>query len=127
MPKKILIIDDDNDFAEAVKVLLESNGYSVDYSETSEEGLQKACGENAPDCILLDVMMTSKTEGIEFSRTLRDSEATAQIPVILVTGIRRDLNVPYSLEPDGDFLPVKAVIEKPIRPEALLTAIQDNL
>ena len=126
MAKMILIIDDDPDFAEAVSTLLESNGYETAYAENGETGLGKAVSIR-PDCILLDVMMTTKTEGFDLSRKLQDDQTTKDIPVILVTGIRRDMNIPYSFEPDKDWLPVRAVIEKPIRPETLLKTIAEQI
>ncbi|RPJ07347.1 MAG: response regulator [Spirochaetaceae bacterium] len=127
MAKRILIIDDDPDFAEAVSSLLESNGYAVASALCTEDGLAQACKKPCPDCILLDVMMAGKVEGFEFSRTLRDNPDTSNIPVILVTGIRRDLSIPYALEPDREWLPVKAILEKPIRPDTLLKTIAENL
>jgi CheY-like chemotaxis protein len=127
MSKRILIIDDDPDFADAVGALLESNGYAVVSTLSTEEGLAAARQKPAPDCILLDVMMAGKVEGFEFSRTLRDTSETKDIPIIMVTGIRRDLSIPYALEPDKEWLPVKAILEKPIRPDILLKTISDSL
>lgn len=126
MAKLILIIDDDPDFADAVRALLESNGYEVEYAENGSVGFEKASGRK-PALILLDVMMTTKTEGFDLARKLQDDPVTRLIPVILVTGIRRDMNLPYGFEPDADWLPVKAVIEKPIRPETLLKTVGEQL
>ena len=80
-----------------------------------------------PDLILLDVMMATKTEGFDIARNLHDDSATKGIPVVMVTGIRRDMNLPFRFEPDPTWLPVKAVIEKPIKPEALLKIVEDNI
>ncbi|HEQ71556.1 MAG TPA: response regulator [Spirochaetia bacterium] len=126
MGKLILIIDDDGDFADAMSTLLESSGYRVDYASSGEQGFEMA-ERLSPDLILLDVMMTTKTEGFDLSRKLTAEESTKKIPVILVTGIRRDLNIPYSFEPDEEWLPVKAVIEKPIRPETLLKTVAEHI
>ena len=126
MGRLILIIDDDPDFAEAVTNLLVANDFEVEYAENGEIGFTKATSRK-PDLILLDVMMTTKTEGFDLARRLKEEATTIQIPVILVTGIRRDLNVPFRFEPDADWLPVKAVIEKPIRPDLLLKTIRDYL
>lgn len=126
MPKLILIIDDDPDFADAVSNLLGSNGYDVDYAENGADGFEKALARK-PDLILLDVMMTTKTEGFDLSRKLKNDPATNNVPVVLVTGIRRDMNIPYSFEPDDDWLPVRALIEKPIRPENLLKIISEQI
>ena len=69
----IMIIDDDPDFVDATKNLLESKGFTVNTAANSEEGL-KAISKNVPDLLLLDVMMTKRDEGFEFSRKLSKDE-----------------------------------------------------
>lgn len=54
--KKILLVDDDPDFVEAVKVIVESGGYEVKVAYDGKEGLE-AVAEEKPDLIVLDVMM----------------------------------------------------------------------
>ncbi len=126
MEKKILIIDDDPDFAEAIITLLEANGYSVVYADNGRSGFEQA-KSNQPGLILLDVMMSEKTEGFDISRKLAEEKITAVIPVVLVTGIRKEMNLPYTLEPDNEWLPVKAVIEKPVKPTELLRVVQEHI
>jgi len=126
MEKKILIIDDDQDFIEAISTLLDAKGFRVTSANNGQEGFARAKSV-LPDLILLDVMMTKKTEGFDVSRNLNSDSATKDIPVVLVTGIRRDMNLPFGLSPDNDWLPVQAVLEKPIKPEVLLKAIEDNI
>ncbi len=126
MAGKILIIDDDPDFREAMATLLEAKGYAVIQAPNGEEGFKKA-KEEAPGLILLDVMMTHKTEGFDVARKIRDDAATKDIPVILTTGIRKDMNLSFGFEPDSDYLPVKAVIEKPVKPDKLLAEVQKHI
>ncbi len=126
MANKILIIDDDVELIDAVTTLLDAKGYEVVAAENGEDGCAKAKAEN-PDLILLDVMMTKKTEGFDTARALRGDAQTKDIPIILVTGIRKEMNLPFGFTPDSDFLPVKAVLEKPVKPEILLKLVQDNI
>ncbi len=126
MTKKILMVDDDQDFAQAVTDLVETQGYTLVYAINGESGFQKA-KEDKPDLILLDVMMTHETEGFDISRKLHEEETTKNIPVIVVTGIRKETGVPFKYEPDEVWLPVKAVIEKPIDPEKFLKVIEEQL
>ncbi|MEQ8167954.1 MAG: response regulator [Candidatus Eremiobacterota bacterium] len=123
---KILIIDDDPDLVDAMTNLLEAKGYKVDHAPDGEEGLEKAKND-PPNIILLDVMMTRKTEGFDVARSLNKEEKTKGIPIILVTGIRHEMNLPFGFEPDEDWLPVKAVLEKPIKPEVLLKTVEDHI
>ena len=126
MAKKVLIVDDDVDLVEAMSTLLEAKGYQVVTAPNGQEGFKKA-KEVSPDIMLLDVMMTSKTEGFDIARNMQSDKSTKDIPVIMVTGIRKDMNLPFGFEPDSDWLPVKALLEKPVKPEVLLKTIADNI
>lgn len=126
MSKKILIIDDDPDFRDAMATLLEAKGYDVSMASDGKEGLSKA-RKVLPGLILLDVMMSGKTEGFDVAHELNREEGLKNIPVVLTTGIRKDMNLPFGFEPDSDTLPVEAVLEKPVKPEALLSAVEKYL
>ncbi|MFH0918187.1 MAG: response regulator, partial [Candidatus Omnitrophota bacterium] len=126
MANKILIVDDDPDFVEAMATLLEARDYAVLTATNGTDGFKEAKAK-LPDLILLDVMMTHKSEGFDVARGLKEDQATKNIPVILVTGIRKDMNLPFGFEPDANWLPVKAVLEKPVKPETLLNAVAEAL
>ncbi|MDD5109466.1 MAG: response regulator [Candidatus Omnitrophica bacterium] len=126
MSKKVLIIDDDSDFVEAISTLLEAKGYEVITAPEGKTGVEQA-KKQSPGLILLDVMMATKSEGFDVAKQLKDDQKTKNIPVVLVTGIKRDMNLPFGFEPDQDWLPVKAVLEKPVKPDVLLKAIEENI
>ncbi|MBN2190852.1 MAG: response regulator [Candidatus Aureabacteria bacterium] len=126
MAKKILIVDDDVDFVEAIKTLLETKNYEVFSAENGMEGFNQA-KNNKPDLIILDVMMATKTEGFDIARKLQKESSTKGTPVIMITGIRKEMSLPFGFEPNEDFLPVKAVLEKPIKPEILLKKIEESI
>jgi len=126
MANKVLVIDDDNDFVESVVNLLEARGYAVASASNGAEGVEKAKA-NKPDLILLDVMMTTKDEGFNVARQLHEIEALKGTPVIMVTGVRREMNLPFGFEPDETWLPVKQILEKPVKPETLLNAVSNAL
>jgi CheY-like chemotaxis protein len=122
----ILLIDDDLDFKAATSILLTSAGHRVITAASGEEGFRKATAEK-PDIILLDVMMASPDEGFVFARKFREDKEISGIPVILVTGIKKIRGLPFSYEPDEDWLPVKAVLDKPLKPELLFKTIDAKL
>jgi DNA-binding response OmpR family regulator len=66
MPKKILVVDDEPDIRQSVKMILEINGYVVETAINGDECLQKI-EKDRPDLILLDIMMpgTPVTEVIK--------------------------------------------------------------
>ncbi|MBC8378558.1 MAG: response regulator [Planctomycetes bacterium] len=126
MANKVLVIDDDNDFVESIVNLLEARGYEVASASNGKDGVEKAKADK-PDLILLDVMMTTKDEGFNVARQLHGVEGLKETPVIMVTGVRREMNLPFGFEPDETWLPVKQILEKPVKPEALLNAVSDAL
>lgn len=126
MAKKVLVIDDDSDFVESIMNLLEARGYAVASASNGKEGVQKAKSEK-PDLVLLDVMMTTKDEGFNVARELHGIEGLANTPVIMVTGVRKEMNLPFGFEPDETWLPVRQILEKPVKPEVLLNAVADAL
>ena len=79
----ILIVDDDLDILELLKMNLEPEGYNVQTAKDGESAIRSACA-NPPDLILLDVMMPQKS-GFEVIEELKNIEDTKNVPVILVT------------------------------------------
>ncbi|MCK4998248.1 MAG: response regulator [Anaerohalosphaera sp.] len=123
MSKRVLIIDDDADLRDSMANLLDAKGYSVDTAADGTEGLKKA-KENTPNLILLDVMMTTKSEGFDVARELNSLDSVKEVPVIMVSGVRREMNLPFGFEPDEKWLPIKEFLEKPVKPQALLDAVE---
>jgi DNA-binding response OmpR family regulator len=120
MPK-ILVIEDNVDMAEAVRMPLEANDYEVVHALTGEEGLKKI-KEVEPDLIILDVMMETTTAGFQVSLQLRspkpDSEYAAykDTPILMLTAI-------HDTTSDEAYLPVDDFVEKPIEPDVLLEKV----
>ena len=81
--KKILMIDDEPEFVDMIKMRLEANDYSVVTAYEGKEGLKLAHTEN-PDLILLDVMMP-EMDGFDVLSRLRGSESTRDVPVVMLT------------------------------------------
>ena len=126
MANKVLMIDDDPEFVDAISNLLDAKGYEVHTASNGKDGVAKAKAEN-PDIILLDVMMTTKHEGFDTAREMHEDDAVKGIPIIIMTGIRREMNLPFGFEPDEAWLPVKTVLEKPVKPEVLLGAVAEHI
>jgi two-component system alkaline phosphatase synthesis response regulator PhoP len=126
MAKKVLMIDDDPEFVDAITNILDAKGYDVVSAGDGKDGVAKAKKEK-PDIILLDVMMTTKSEGFDVARELSKDANLKGTPVIMLTGVRKEMNLPFGFEPDADWLPVAVFLEKPVKPEVLLKTIEDNI
>lgn len=83
MIKKVLLIEDETDLVDALRLRLESVGWKVSVALDGQEGLRKA-REERPDLILLDVVIP-KVDGYQVCRRLKASAETHSIPVILQT------------------------------------------
>ena len=126
MNKKVLVIDDDSEFVDAMTNVLDAKGYDVDSAPNGKDGIAKA-REQKPNIILLDVMMTTKTEGFDIARELKKDKQLKDIPIVMITGVRREMSLPFGFEPDDTWLPVKSVLEKPVRPDILLKTVEENI
>ncbi len=128
MGKKVLVIDDDAQLVGTVRTLLESVGYEVAAAYRPEKGMELA-REAKPDLILLDVMFAGPPgpDGIETSRRIQQDAVLKDIPVIILSGVRKVLDLPYKIAPDETWMPVKAFLEKPIKPDRLLQEIEKVL
>jgi CheY-like chemotaxis protein len=130
MPEKtkILVIDDDVQLVDTVKTLLESVGYQVSSAYQSEKGMELA-KQVKPDLILLDIMFAGPpgADGVEISRRIREDPILKDTPVIVLSGVKKVLDMPVKLAPDEVFMPVAAFLEKPFKPNALLAEIEKIL
>ena len=126
MKKKILIVDDDIDVQQQMKVILDENGYDFLVAENVKEAAEHLEKEQV-DLILLDVMMEKDSDGFNFAQKLKSTEKYKGIPIVMVTSVNQRTPFKFGTERDGDFLPVEKFIEKPIDPEAIIKAIHQYL
>ena len=124
---KILVIDDDPGFVEAVQTILEAEQYKVSCAYDANEGFARL-EEELPDVIILDVMMGKGAEGFIFARKMRRDSRFAKIPILMLTSMREQTGFDFPGERiHPKFLPVEEYIEKPCEPDALLGKIEQLL
>jgi two-component system alkaline phosphatase synthesis response regulator PhoP len=122
---KILLVDDDADFVEATRLILESQHYEVIVAANGDEGLRKAREEN-PDLILLDVIMPVK-DGFTAAEQLKKDPYLNKIPTLMLTGFATkgtETSIPVS---KGFALETEDYIDKPVSPEELLSRVAKHL
>ena len=126
MHKKILIIDDDIDLVEAMRLTLESEGFEVIDAQDGSKGLEKIEQEQ-PDLVLLDVMMKTQDEGFHIAYQIRNNPATADLPIVMLTAVGQETGFSFDKDKDEDFLPVNEFIEKPVNPDSLIEIVKIQL
>ncbi len=119
-PTTILIVDDDPDFREFVRIVLESHGYRVSEAANAAAGLA-LMREECPDVVLLDAMMSYELAGIGIIKTVRSDPALASIPLILISAVLSDDEDRFL--PPGERSMVDRFLTKPVEPETLLAEI----
>jgi len=124
MAGRILIIDDNIDYSEAIKTILEGEKYEVRIANSSDDAIRKLEGA-IPDLIILDIVMQKGAEGILLSRRIKRDPRWSRIPILMLTSITRQTGFHFS---EGDprdpkYLPVDAYAEKPIAIPALLEKV----
>jgi DNA-binding response OmpR family regulator len=120
--KKILIIDDDKDFGDALKIVLENNGYAVRHSLNINDG-RASVETEPPDLIILDVMMEKHTDGFDLCVDLKNDKACSMIPILIVTAVTEKTGLKFSPETDGEYLPANDYISKPVPVSVLLSRV----
>ena len=117
-PKTVLIIDDDSDYVRAIQALLESSGYKVRSATNGRDGLQLA-KTLEPDMILLDVMMSERTEGFFVLQEMRRVPALSKTPIVVVSSFYSD-EPAFRVDPEAGWLPANLFLAKPVEPARLL-------
>jgi two-component system, OmpR family, alkaline phosphatase synthesis response regulator PhoP len=124
--KKILIVDDDIDLVEAMRLVLENAGFEVIDAQNGKKGIEKTIQEK-PDLIILDVMMGTQDEGFHVAYEIRSNPEIRDIPIIILTAVGQETGFKFDKEKDEDFLPVNEFIEKPVDPDTLIEKVRKNL
>ncbi len=122
---KILLIDDDVDFVEATKIVLESKAYEIVVAHEGDEGLRMAGKEN-PDLIILDVIMPVK-DGFTAAEQLKKDPQLRKIPVIMLTAFADKGGETSLAASRGLTLDAEDYIDKPVSPEELLKRVEKHL
>ncbi|MDH7600314.1 MAG: response regulator [Sedimentisphaerales bacterium] len=121
---RILIVDDDPDIIEAMRVVLENRGHQVDSAFDGAKAMEKITA-NKPDLVILDVMMTTPQEGFNLARQLKQDCKTAQIPILMLTAVKQKTGIDFKPEAgDETWLPVEGYLDKPVRPDVLIEKVE---
>lgn len=119
--KKILVVDDEEDFVRMVKLNLEDTGRYEVRTEIKGSLTLAAAKEFMPDLILLDILMLDM-EGSEVASQLKQDEDTKEIPIVFLTAVVRKKEVEASSGIIGGY----PFVAKPVSIEELIDIIEKN-
>ena len=125
----ILLVDDDRDIRDSIKIVLENNGYSIRTAANGRDALSEL-KKSLPDIMLLDIMMSHDTEGFDLAYELKQMPEFENLPIIIMTSF---LDKVRAEGPDqfqhilGEAWPAKWMFEKPVDIKKLIQKIEDIL
>lgn len=123
--KKILVIDDEPDFAAIVQSNLKKEGFEVEVAYDGVEGLEKV-KQNPPDAIVLDVMMPEK-DGYEVCSELKQDKQYENIPIVLLTAVADHVGSTRYSHADGMSTEADDYLPKPASAEQITESIKSLL
>ena len=115
-PPLILVVDDDPDFVEASRFVLEAAGYEVMSAGNGDEALRVMRRER-PDLVILDVMMSGVLDGLNASVQMKAERGLKRTPILMVSSITTSDYA--AVFPTDEYVPVDAFLSKPVGPDKL--------
>lgn len=121
---KVLVVDDDPDFVKVTCKVLEKAGHQVVSAANGAKAL-KSMRQDAPDLVLLDIMMSYILDGLDVSREMAEDPALKEIPVLMVTSLTGVKGT--GVFPTDEYIPVDEWLAKPVDPDTLLRRVDEVL
>jgi len=116
----VLVVDDDPDFVQVTRTVLEKEGFEVISAVNGDQGLARARSEH-PDLVILDVMMSSVLDGVNVSGTMREDKDLRHIPLIMISSIAQSEHADQF--PTDEYVHVDSWLSKPVQPQELIRKI----
>lgn len=127
---KILIVDDDLDIIDSLKMILEANGHQT-LVKTDTADLVASVMQTSPDLIILDIIFPENPNaGFDAARELHKVEGVKDIPVLLLSAVNQMSKMSFGFSESDiseDFMPVQGFIEKPVEPATLMAKVHELL
>jgi len=126
---EILVVDDDPDIRDSISIVLEKNGYQVRTAKNGREALIEL-KKKKPDLMILDIMMSTDTEGFDLAYELKNTPGFENMPIVILTSFLekvRDEGPDAFQNILGESWPAKWMFEKPVDAKKLIQKIQGIL
>jgi len=120
-PPLILVVDDDPDFVEVSRMVLEKGGYQVLSAASGEQALQ-VMRQERPDLVILDVMMSGILDGLDASMRIKAEQGLKNTPILMISSIASSDYA--AMFPTDEYVPVENFVSKPVSPQRLLDEVK---
>lgn len=125
-PIKILLADDDPDFIEINRTILEAKGFEVQEAYTSQEALQKL-REGDFDLLIVDLMMEERDSGFTVTYSIREDERLKDLPILMLTSAQEKTGFTFQFSKDQEWMKVDDFAAKPLKPADLIDRVEKLL
>lgn len=126
MGKKVLLVDDDRDFIEINRTILEANGYQIDTASSSKDAIEKL-RKNRYDMAVIDLIMEELDSGFTIAYAVRENEEIKDMPILMLTSAQEKTGFRLELNDDQDWMKVDDFAAKPLAPAELITRVEKLL
>lgn len=123
---KILLVDNDVDFIDLNKAVLENSGFEVAVAYAGREVMDKVKFEQ-PDLIVLDLMMEKHDTGFGVAKALKADPVYKDIPILMLTAVLGETGMDFNQDLDGYWMKTDSFANKPLLPEELVKRINELL
>lgn len=124
-PPLVLVVDDDPDFVELHRDILEGAGFAVACAFDPDEAFALAC-QRRPALVVTDLMMSSLHAGFSLTARLREALPPPRVPVVIVTSVERTLGLDFRPRTPEELraMNADAFFAKPVRPAVLVDTVR---
>ncbi|MCP4246016.1 MAG: response regulator [bacterium] len=123
---EILIIEDDPDMHTVMSATLDPERYALTSCYTGPEGMASA-RQHKPDLILLDIMLSSPSEGFHLAYELRQDAVLKEVPIIMISSIGKTMGMDYARELGSDYVQAERFLDKPFDAKTLRDTVAEVL
>ncbi len=121
--KRVLLVDDDPDFVDINRMILEAADYSVDAADSVNLALQKLQHESY-DVLVIDLMMEERDSGFTLAYAVRSIEKLRQVPILMLTSAQEKTGFSFQFSQDQEWMKVDDFAAKPLKPAELVARIE---
>jgi two-component system, OmpR family, alkaline phosphatase synthesis response regulator PhoP len=121
---RILLADDDPDYIEINRTILEAHGYVVDEAYTSTEAIEKIKNQKY-DMLILDLMMEEKDAGFTVAYAVRENKLTRDLPILMLSSAQEQTGFSFEVDRDKEWMKVDEFAAKPLKPAELLSKVKE--
>ncbi|HNW58646.1 MAG TPA: response regulator [bacterium] len=120
--KRILLVDDDPDFVEINRMILEAEDYAVDAADTVTAAL-RMLHESHYDVLVIDLMMEERDSGFTLTYAVRSDERLRNLPILMLTSAQEKTGFQFEFSQDQEWMKVDDFAAKPLKPADLVARI----